>query len=361
MAPQAYHLSSDSARLLPSQPLINSRSHIQTLKSAPTLKRIDTLELPIMDREFLEKMLRPLAYTNVTKTIHRQAYPALSPSNPEFSQAGKVILIPGGGTGVGLNIAKAFVQASAATVIIIGRRGDVLAAAASQLEADAKNAGSPTKIVQRAVDIVDVAQVDKFWKDLAAENIVVDVWVANAAKGSDPKPLLTLGADEVWSQVEVNAKSALYFAERFYAQPGDERKFIINVSTASVHDTAHPGVRDRPAYTLSKATSTLVFQLLAQDVPATKVQVVSFHPGIIYSDGWIKLGVPRSDLFDEDAVPGSFAVWLATEQAEFLHGRFVWSLWDVEELATGELRKRIDSDPHFLRLSIVGLNGGALA
>lgn len=54
-------------------------------------------------------------------------------------------------------------------------------------------------------------------------------------------------------------------------------------------------------------------------------------------------------------------MWLATEQAGFLHGRFVWSLWDVDELATGEIRKRIDSDPYFLRLSIVGLDGGKLS
>lgn len=58
-----------------------------------------------------------------------------------------------------------------------------------------------------------------------------------------------------------------------------------------------------------------------------------------------------------DALPGSFAVWSATEQAEFLHGRFVWSGWDVNELSTGELRKRIDQDPYFLRLSVGGLNG----
>lgn len=54
-----------------------------------------------------------------------------------------------------------------------------------------------------------------------------------------------------------------------------------------------------PAYMLSKATSTLVFQNLAHDVPVSKVQVVSFHPGIIYSEAWIAMGVPRSELFDE--------------------------------------------------------------
>lgn len=183
-----------------------------------------------MDQAYLEQALGSLAVTNVTKNTYRKAYPAISPSKPEMSQAGKVILIPGGGTSVGLAIARAFVQASAATVIIIGRRGDVLATAASELEAEAKAAaassssGVPTKIVHRVVDLVDLAQVDKFWTDLAAENVVVDVWVANAAKFSEAKPLLALGAAEVWSQLEVNAKAPLYFAERFYAQPGDARK-----------------------------------------------------------------------------------------------------------------------------------------
>jgi hypothetical protein len=177
-----------------------------------------------MDLAVLEKLLYSLAETNVTKNIHRKAYPAISPSRPELSQAGKVVLIPGGGTSVGLSIARGFVQASADTVIIIGRRADVLATAASQLEVEAKSAGTNTKIVHRTVDIVNLAQVDAFWKELAAQNITVDVWVANAAKFTQPKPLLELGAEEVWSQVEVNAKSPLYFAERFYAQPGEKQK-----------------------------------------------------------------------------------------------------------------------------------------
>jgi hypothetical protein len=33
----------------------------------------------------------------------------------------------------------------------------------------------------------------------------------------------------------------------------------------------------------------------------------------------------------------------------------------VEELATGELRKRLDEEFYFLRASIVGLRGGLLA
>jgi short-subunit dehydrogenase len=63
-----------------------------------------------------------------------------------------------------------------------------------------------------------------FWKDLAAQGITVDVFIANAAKFTEPKPILDLGADEVWSQMEVNVKSPLYFVEKFNAQQGDKPK-----------------------------------------------------------------------------------------------------------------------------------------
>lgn len=62
-----------------------------------------------------------------------------------------------------------------------------------------------------------------------------------------------------------------------------------------------------------------------------------------------------------DDLCGAFAVWAATDEAKFLHGRFAWASWDVEELATGELRKRIDQDPYFLRTAISGLNSTSLA
>lgn len=37
----------------------------------------------------------------LTKTIRRDPYDAISPTNPELSAAGKVIIITGGGTGLG--------------------------------------------------------------------------------------------------------------------------------------------------------------------------------------------------------------------------------------------------------------------
>ena len=48
-------------------------------------------------------------------------------------------------------------------------------------------------------------------------------------------------------------------------------------------------------------------------------------------------------------------MWAASDEAQFLHGRFVSAPWDVNELATGEARKNIDSGVDYLRLIIGGL------
>lgn len=61
------------------------------------------------------------------------------------------------------------------------------------------------------------------------------------------------------------------------------------------------------------------------------------------------LGVP----FDEASLPGNFFVWAATKKAAFLHGRFVWANWDVEELIS--MKDKFEADPGFLRAGLQGV------
>jgi hypothetical protein len=61
----------------------------------------------------VDQLFKLLLHTEITKTVHRDVYPAISPSRPELSQAGRVVLVTGGGTGVGHSIARSFVRASA--------------------------------------------------------------------------------------------------------------------------------------------------------------------------------------------------------------------------------------------------------
>jgi hypothetical protein len=46
---------------------------------------------------------------------------------------------------------------------------------------------------------------------------------------------------------------------------------------------------------------------------------------------------------DSPLLAGHFAVWLCSEEAKFLRGRFVWCNWDVEELRTK--KKLFDENP----------------
>lgn len=58
---------------------------------------------------------------------------------------------------------------------------------------------------------------------------------------------------------------------------------------------------------------------------------------------------------------GNFAVWAASPEATFLHGRFVWANWDVLEMKD-IIGPRVKEDEHFLKVGIEGLsekNGGA--
>ncbi|KAK3385918.1 hypothetical protein B0H63DRAFT_510591 [Podospora didyma] len=311
----------------------------------------------------------PCFDTNVTPTAHGTSYPAIDPTRPELSQAGKTVLIVGGTSGIGLAIAKGFIAASASAVIIAGRGQEQLdiARASLEQEAAAKANRKETRIIAERSDAADLVAIDALWSGLAARGIVVDVLVFNTVKTVTPGPLLTLGTQHVWEGLELSVRSLLRFAEKLNGQENasDGTKYLLNVSTAAVntsHKAYFPMTAERPEYALAKGAAALALQFVAQDVDPEQLQVISFHPGTIFTPGVERLGIPANAFpFDDESLPGSFAVWAASEEARFLHGRWVWASWDVTELAQGELRKRLDSEVDFLRISVGGLAGTNLA
>ncbi|KAL5601533.1 hypothetical protein FOBRF1_009066 [Fusarium oxysporum] len=286
-------------------------------------------------------------------TTHKTPYPSLSPTRPELSQSGKTVLITGGSAGIGFAIARAYAAASASRIILTGRRNDVLQQAASKLTGEFPNLTT----IPCLCDIADTKESVKLWSGLNNDGISVDVLVLNAAKfGQQQQPLLEADLDYAWSLYETNVKSLLNFCQQLYKQQkvDGERKAIIYVSTAAIHCPAIAAAV--PDYSLSKTSGHLLIQSIAENVDREKLQIVTFHPGQILSDTARAAGLDESSApFDDENLPGHWAAWASTPQAAFLHGRFAWAAWDVDELSSGDVRKRIDEHDDFLTLKLIGL------
>ncbi|KAL2018062.1 hypothetical protein VTK56DRAFT_1294 [Thermocarpiscus australiensis] len=289
------------------------------------------------------------------KAIHKQPYAGISPSRPELSQAGKTVLVLGGSISIGLAIAKAFVQASASHVIVTGRRQAVLENAVAELKAEAKS--SSTTITGIASDMADLADSEKLWNDLKRSGIVVDVLVLNGVAAGPAKPLLEVGLDPVWKVFETNVRALLDHTERFHKQEGSSNrpKYLVNVSTVAIH-LFEVEAKAIPTYALTKNSGTLLVQLIANDTDPSDLQIVSFNPGSILSESARNVGFDESSFdWDDENLPGQFAVWCASDEARFLHGRFVCSWWDVDEMKAADFRRRLESQYHFLRVGLVGV------
>ncbi|KAK7211625.1 hypothetical protein V2G26_018803 [Clonostachys chloroleuca] len=289
---------------------------------------------------------------------HKQPYAAVSPNRPELSQAGKTVLITGGGSGIGSAIAKSFAQAGASTIVLVGRREEVMQFTAQTLREGSTKLNPQLQVHIYTVDITDSEDVAKLWGKLAENAIVVDVLVLNAGRQSVVKTVLELGSKEVFESFKVNVFGHMEFTEHLYKQDRSNSSgpaVVINVSTAAAWDLKSGG--PVPVYCLTKNSGTMLLQQIAHDVPREKMRIVSFHPGLVRTETTKGLFPDKGDgeaPWYSSELPGNFSVWLASPEAAFLHGRYVEASWDVEELKSGQIREQIENDPYLLKVGILG-------
>jgi glycerate-2-kinase len=74
-----------------------------------------------MYRDILFIMSLPTLYQ-----YHKKPYQAIDPSLPALQQTGRTVIVTGGNSGIGYAIARSFVKANAARVVILGRPKDVV-------------------------------------------------------------------------------------------------------------------------------------------------------------------------------------------------------------------------------------------
>ncbi|KAL4907239.1 hypothetical protein BDW74DRAFT_148778 [Aspergillus multicolor] len=296
-----------------------------------------------------------MATPTLTPKSHHHTYDAINPRRPELSQKGRTILITGGASGIGYAISRAFAIASAGRVIILGRRADAVTEAASSLRDElAAESSFVGNIEGRVGDISSLESIDALWDNLDKEEITVDVIVLNAASFSKVAPVLELGVETLLEDYRVNVLAGYRFAQRLAAQKEGGKKYLLNVSSIAAHDPDMAPTNLN--YGASKNAAALLFQLMTREVPVEQMQTISYHPGAVLTEKARAHGYTEETLpWDDVDVPAHFSVWAASEEASFLHGRFVHATWDVEELVAGGKRALIEQDPNLLKIGVKGL------
>ncbi|KAL7945811.1 short chain dehydrogenase [Trichoderma barbatum] len=293
------------------------------------------------------------AAENFTVVTHREPYAAISPSRPELSWKGKIVLVTGSASGIGFAIARAFGKASAAKVILTGRRQESLDQAVGTLSQESPQ----TTFIACLNDASDTASVEHLWNKFDAEGVVIDVLVLNVARVQPAGSILEIGYQEVVADLATNANSIAAFTHLFYHQKkrdASQKLSLVNISTKYIHDFEVAAAY--PNYSASKSAGTILVQQVAKRVSPDDLQIVSFHPGSIFTSAAEKAGYTRTTLnWDDEDLPGHYAVWAASDEAKFLHGRFTWAAWDVDEISSGKIRERIDRDANYLKVGVVGL------
>ncbi|KNG49299.1 short-chain dehydrogenase reductase sdr protein [Stemphylium lycopersici] len=314
---------------------------------------------------------------HLTKTIHHTVYPAISPSNPLNSAKGKTVVISGGASGIGYSIAQSFAAAGAATVVIIARRQEALDEASTKLRAEIASAGRPTDIWTYLVDITKEAAVNDAFEDIrkrlnanaAADSAPkdADVLITSAAHISSDRTAVDYANSDYRAAFETNLFGNLNLVRAFLkpetpaipftsfggvakqAIPSSfphNQKVLLDVSTL-VAFTLFPG---QATYGSSKMAFTRAMSQLQMEVdglPGTPIRIHSFHPGIVFTPAISTIMGKKDPAFvwDDESLPGGFAVWLASPAAAFLKGRFVLSCWDVDEMMA--VKDKFEQDPTF--------------
>ena len=204
--------------------------------------------------------------------------------------AGKVAVITGGSSGIGLATAKLFV-AEGAYVFITGRRQNELDVAVNEI-------GDNVTGVQG--DVAKLSGIDKLYAAVQERKGKLDIVFANAGTGAFA-PLGQITEEHFDKQFDVNVKGTLFTVQKALPLLRDGGSIILNASIVSSKGSPAFSV-----YSASKAAVRSFARTWAVDLKERKVRVNAISPGIVPTPGYTNsLGMTPQQI--DDYVQSSIA------------------------------------------------------
>jgi NAD(P)-dependent dehydrogenase (short-subunit alcohol dehydrogenase family) len=232
--------------------------------------------------------------------------------------AGKVAVITGGSTGMGLATAKRFVD-EGAYVFITGRRQ-------TELDHAVQFIGKNVTAIQG--DVSKLEDLDRLYQVVKEKKGRLDIVFANAGVG-EFAPLSEITEQHYSKIFDVNVKGLLFTVQKALPLLRDGSAIILNASIAG-----YTGSEAFSVYSASKAAVRAFARTWMLDLKARKIRVNVLSPGPIDTPIFSGLGSPEKvqefkDLLSSQVPLGrigdtaeiaSVATFLASDESSFVNG-----------------------------------------
>jgi NADP-dependent 3-hydroxy acid dehydrogenase YdfG len=204
----------------------------------------------------------------------------------------EVAVITGGGSGIGLAMARTF-AASGYSVVVTGRDPKRLQKAAAKISADKK------QISCIACDVRDPASVNKLFGEIGKQHSSIDVLINNAGVAHSLTPVDKLPV-ETWKDVIDTNLTGMFLVTRAalpFMRTGGT--IVNNLSVAAVQPFA-----GMSAYNASKFGALGFTHALREDLRKRGIRVLALLPGATDTEIWSQFwpDAPRERMISAETV-----------------------------------------------------------
>lgn len=231
---------------------------------------------------------------------------------------GKIALVTGGSSGIGLATAKLFAS-EGATVYVTGRR---------QAELDEAVRAIGPRAVGAQGDISSLKDLERLYAQIDREHGRLDVLFANAGGGGFAR-LGEISEEQFDKEFDINVKGTLFTVQKALPLMKKGSSIVLNASIAGIK-----GMENFSVYSASKAAVRSFARTWTTDLKGRGIRVNAISPGVIVTPAYDELlgkdgvkrftdymvgQIPQGRVGREDEIAQA-VLFLASDEASYITG-----------------------------------------